>query len=185
MILNLQCLIKFNTFHCLCVKDFFKIFLLQLKEFFVHQDRFLDTFFLFFKKLLLLAFFYLKYICCYISYILFLNFNIQFLPKILNNLQKKKQLLISSNACLKVFNNFFSEFYIFIALQMRFFKDTQVFKYYKHLLSLSAKGSPASMLKCINPKEAKLLDDASGIHIRFRLMGVCFNFVQKINYMLL
>ena len=54
-----------------------------------------------------------------------------------------------------------------------------MFKYYKHLLSLSSKGSPASILKCINPKEAKLLDDASGVHIRFRLMGVCFVFYRK------
>jgi len=52
--------------------------------------------------------------------------------------------------------------------------DTQVFNYYKHLLSFSSKGSPANMLRCINPNEAKLLDDASGVHIRFRLMGEKF-----------
>jgi len=28
------------------------------------------------------------------------------------------------------------------------------------------------MLRCINPQEAKLLDAASGIHIKFRLAGV-------------
>ena len=28
------------------------------------------------------------------------------------------------------------------------------------------------MLRCINPKEADLLDFAAGIHIRFRLAGV-------------
>ena len=29
------------------------------------------------------------------------------------------------------------------------------------------------MLRCINPNEAKLLDAASGIHVKFRLAGVC------------
>ena len=28
------------------------------------------------------------------------------------------------------------------------------------------------MLRCINPNEAKLLDAAAGIHVRFRLAGV-------------
>lgn len=33
-------------------------------------------------------------------------------------------------------------------------------------------GDPATIMKYINPIEAKLIDSASGIHIRFRLAGV-------------
>lgn len=28
------------------------------------------------------------------------------------------------------------------------------------------------MLRCINPNEAKMLDAASGVHVKFRLAGV-------------
>jgi len=33
-------------------------------------------------------------------------------------------------------------------------------------------GDPALIMKYINPVEAKLIDSASGIHIKFRLAGV-------------
>jgi len=52
--------------------------------------------------------------------------------------------------------------------------DIQVYHYYRDLIQFYSKGDPKLMLKCINPKEADLLDYASGIHIRFRLAGEKF-----------
>jgi len=52
--------------------------------------------------------------------------------------------------------------------------DVQVFKYYRDLITFPAHGTPATMLRCINPLEAKLLDQASGVHVRFRLIGEKF-----------
>lgn len=49
--------------------------------------------------------------------------------------------------------------------------DVQVFEYYRDLISFRNRGDPAMMLRCINPNEAKLLDAAAGIHIKFRLAG--------------
>ena len=40
------------------------------------------------------------------------------------------------------------------------------------ILSWEYLGDPATIMKFINPNEAKLIDSASGIHIRFRLAGV-------------
>lgn len=37
-------------------------------------------------------------------------------------------------------------------------------------------GDPAMIMKYINPNEAKLIDSASGIHIKFRLAGVFIHF---------
>jgi len=34
-------------------------------------------------------------------------------------------------------------------------------------------GDPALIMRYINPVEAKFIDPASGIHIKFRLAGVC------------
>ena len=53
------------------------------------------------------------------------------------------------------------------------FQDIQVYHYYRDLIKFYSRGNPKRMLKCINPKEAELLDFAAGIHIRFRLAGVC------------
>ena len=47
-----------------------------------------------------------------------------------------------------------------------------MFRYYRDLINFKHKGDPALMLKCINPLESKLLDAASGVHIKFRLAGV-------------
>ena len=47
-----------------------------------------------------------------------------------------------------------------------------MYRYYRDLINFKTRGNPAMMLKCINPKEAKYLDAASGIHIKFRLAGV-------------
>ena len=53
-------------------------------------------------------------------------------------------------------------------------QDMQVFRYYRDLIHFRGQGDPALLLKCINPKEASLLDAAAGIHVRFRLAGVRF-----------
>jgi hypothetical protein len=53
-------------------------------------------------------------------------------------------------------------------------KDMQVFKYYKELIEFHKCGDPVFFMKCINPKEAQYIDYSSGLHIRFRLAGVCF-----------
>ncbi|KAH9512261.1 hypothetical protein Btru_041325 [Bulinus truncatus] len=49
--------------------------------------------------------------------------------------------------------------------------DIQVYKYYRDLINFKSRGNPSAMLRCINPNEAKLLDAAAGINIRFRLAG--------------
>lgn len=49
--------------------------------------------------------------------------------------------------------------------------DMQVFRYYRDLINFRRQGNPALMLRCINPAEAKLLDAATGTHIKFRLAG--------------
>ncbi|XP_072178530.1 uncharacterized protein [Diadema setosum] len=52
--------------------------------------------------------------------------------------------------------------------------DVQVYRYYRDLINFRCRGNPAMMLRCINPKEASLLDAAAGIHIKFRLAGAKF-----------
>ncbi|XP_052807241.1 uncharacterized protein LOC128236422 isoform X1 [Mya arenaria] len=52
--------------------------------------------------------------------------------------------------------------------------DIQVYRYYRDLINFKTRGNPALMLRCINPQEAKMLDAASGIHIKFRLAGERF-----------
>ncbi|ELU12370.1 hypothetical protein CAPTEDRAFT_228976 [Capitella teleta] len=52
--------------------------------------------------------------------------------------------------------------------------DVQVFKYYRDLINFRQRGDPSLMLRCINPNEAKLMDAAMGIHIKFRLAGERF-----------
>ncbi|XP_071801536.1 uncharacterized protein [Asterias amurensis] len=49
--------------------------------------------------------------------------------------------------------------------------DIQVYRYYRDLINFRCRGDPSMMLRCINPKEAKILDAAAGIHIKFRLAG--------------
>jgi hypothetical protein len=49
--------------------------------------------------------------------------------------------------------------------------DMNVYKYYRDLINFRQKGDPAMMLRCINPSESKLIDAASGIHVKFRLAG--------------
>ncbi|PIK34625.1 hypothetical protein BSL78_28553 [Apostichopus japonicus] len=52
--------------------------------------------------------------------------------------------------------------------------DIQVYRYYRDLINFRCCGNPALMLRCINPRESKLLDPAAGIHIKFRLAGTKF-----------
>ncbi|XP_078078957.1 protein MFI [Mustelus asterias] len=52
--------------------------------------------------------------------------------------------------------------------------DTQLFKHYKNIINFRGQGNPQFMMKCINPIEAKLLDSAAGVHVRFRLGGETF-----------
>ena len=51
-------------------------------------------------------------------------------------------------------------------------QDTQVYRYYRDLINFKTRGDPSTMLRCINPNEAKLLEPASGTSVRFRLAGV-------------
>jgi len=53
-----------------------------------------------------------------------------------------------------------------------FVKDRNIYQYYRDLINFRQKGDPAVMLRCINPTEAKLIDAAAGIHVKFRLAGV-------------
>ncbi|XP_043928558.1 protein MFI [Protopterus annectens] len=52
--------------------------------------------------------------------------------------------------------------------------DVRVFNYYKQLINFRRNGDPQFLLKCVNPREAALLDSAAGVHIRFRLGGAKF-----------
>ncbi|XP_046327740.1 uncharacterized protein LOC124111893 [Haliotis rufescens] len=52
--------------------------------------------------------------------------------------------------------------------------DIQVYRYYRDLINFRTRGDPGLMLRCINPNEAKMLDSAAGIHVRFRLAGERF-----------
>lgn len=47
-----------------------------------------------------------------------------------------------------------------------------MYRYYRDLINFKTRGNPALMLRCINPNEAKMLDAASGVHVKFRLAGV-------------
>ena len=48
--------------------------------------------------------------------------------------------------------------------------------YYRDLINFKNQGDPAVMLRCVNPKEAALLDAASGTHVKFRLAGVSIRY---------
>ncbi|BFZ09294.1 hypothetical protein BsWGS_12333 [Bradybaena similaris] len=52
--------------------------------------------------------------------------------------------------------------------------DMQVYKYYRDLIKFNSRGSPSHLLRCINPNEAKLLDAAAGVTVKFRLAGERF-----------
>eukprot|EP00906_Rhabdomonas_costata_P005386 RCo008073 len=50
----------------------------------------------------------------------------------------------------------------------------QIFRFYANLIKLREHCDARLMLRCINPREAGLVDAASGIHLRFRLGGTTF-----------
>lgn len=56
----------------------------------------------------------------------------------------------------------------------RGYMNTRIFRYYRDLISFRERGMPSQLLRCVNPQEAKLLDAATGTHVRFRLGGVSF-----------
>ena len=50
----------------------------------------------------------------------------------------------------------------------------KIFLYYKALIDFRQRGTPATLLRSINPSEAQLAEAASGLHVRFRLGGSTF-----------
>ncbi|XP_001381470.1 protein MFI [Monodelphis domestica] len=52
--------------------------------------------------------------------------------------------------------------------------DICVFSHFRNLIYIRRQGDPHQLLKYIDPKEAELIDAASGINIRFRLGGEKF-----------
>ena len=54
------------------------------------------------------------------------------------------------------------------------FTFRQIFAYYRDTIQFREQGSAAELLKCINPREARLLDRAAQVHVRFRLGGMVF-----------
>ncbi|KAL0488228.1 myosin head domain [Acrasis kona] len=52
--------------------------------------------------------------------------------------------------------------------------NREIFKFYNELIKFREKAPPREILRSINPTEAKYLDSASGVHIRFRLGGSKF-----------
>ena len=56
----------------------------------------------------------------------------------------------------------------------RRYTNRRIYFYYRDLIKFRNAGDPALMLRCINPREAALFDQASGVHVRFRLGGKSF-----------
>ena len=56
----------------------------------------------------------------------------------------------------------------------RSFCNKRIYNYYRTLVIAKLNGAPADLLRNIVPREVDLLDNASGIHIRFRLGGISF-----------
>ena len=56
----------------------------------------------------------------------------------------------------------------------RSFTNRQIFRYFRDMILFHEQGDAAQLLKSINPREARLMDIAVGIHVRFRLGGVTF-----------
>ena len=56
----------------------------------------------------------------------------------------------------------------------RRYTNRRIYFYYRNLIKFRNAGDPALMLRCINPREAALFDQASGVHVRFRLGGALF-----------
>lgn len=50
----------------------------------------------------------------------------------------------------------------------------KIYRYFRDMIFFRERGDPAQLLKAINPREASMLDAASGTHLRFRLGGTTF-----------
>uniref|UniRef100_A0A7S0MRA8 Uncharacterized protein n=1 Tax=Pyramimonas obovata TaxID=1411642 RepID=A0A7S0MRA8_9CHLO len=56
----------------------------------------------------------------------------------------------------------------------RRFSSIKIYRYYRDMINFRERGDPAQLLRAINPREAMLLDAATGCHLRFRLGGLTF-----------
>ena len=56
----------------------------------------------------------------------------------------------------------------------RGYTNSRIYKYYKDLISFRTCGDPSELLKCINPREASLIEPSMGAYVRFRLGGATF-----------
>jgi hypothetical protein len=56
----------------------------------------------------------------------------------------------------------------------RGFTNRRIFAYLKDMLLFRESGDPRELLRSINPREAKMIDPATAIHVRFRLGGAHF-----------
>lgn len=56
----------------------------------------------------------------------------------------------------------------------RSFNNQRIYRYYRDLIRFKEAGDPRQMLRCINAREAALVDPAAGLHVRFRLGGSSF-----------
>ena len=56
----------------------------------------------------------------------------------------------------------------------RGFTNRRIFGYLREMLLFREQGDAKELLRCINPREASLIDPATAIHVRFRLGGALF-----------
>ena len=61
---------------------------------------------------------------------------------------------------------------IIIQKAWRSFNGKRIFEFYKRLLSIFKLNNSSRLLKFINPQESKLIEAATGLHLKFRLGGV-------------
>lgn len=54
----------------------------------------------------------------------------------------------------------------------RSFSSRRIMRYFVDLIKFREQGNPGKLLRSINPREAGLLDSATGAHVRFRLGGL-------------
>ncbi|KAJ3380484.1 hypothetical protein HDU92_005949 [Lobulomyces angularis] len=58
----------------------------------------------------------------------------------------------------------------------------KIYKFFRDLIKFRQSGDPKKMLKFINPTESNLIDNATGLHIKFRLGGVNMNAFSPRDY---
>lgn len=63
---------------------------------------------------------------------------------------------------------------IIIQRAWKSFNGKRIFSFYKSLLSIWQSNNSCRLLKFINPQESKLIEAATGLHVKFRLGGVSF-----------